>query len=411
MAETSSNRTQPGMPRDLWRWLALIGATLLISFAFLGVIQPFLIPLLLAAIASAMAMPLFKRISRGLGGRNGLASALTLILLLVGVFVPLLLLTYLAAVQATGLADAAVMLFDEVRADPSRLSLPRWLPFRAEIIELGPTLMAKVGELASAIAQLFVSSLSAMTRGTASFFLDLFIFLYGMFFFLQMDTPIILQVLRFTGLRPETQALLHERAMSISRATLKGTLLIGLAQGLLGGIGFWVTGIPGSAFWGVIMAVLSVIPGLGPTFVVFCGVIYLLIEGAIPQAIGLAIWGAAVVGTIDNVLRPILVGRDAKLHDILILISTLGGLATFGATGLVLGPVLAGLFVAIWTTVARSTDTSTFVNADMPSDAPTDSSADGDDPVHDVDMLDPELSEHVAELRARKAAQERDEDG
>lgn len=142
--------------------------------------------------------------------------------------------------------------------------------------------------------------------------------------------------------------------ISISRATIKGTLFIGVAQGALGAVGFWATGIEGAAFWGVVMAVLSIIPGLGPLLIIFCGVIWLFAQGEATMAIGLAVWGLAVVGTIDNILRPILVGRDAALHDVLILISTLGGLAVFGAAGLVLGPVLAGLFVTLWDTIARS---------------------------------------------------------
>ena len=102
------------------------------------------------------------------------------------------------------------------------------------------------------------------------------------------------------------------------------------------------------------MAVLSIIPGLGPTFIVFLGVVWLFAEGQLPQAIGLAIWGFGVVGTIDNLLRPILVGRDSGLPDILTLISTLGGIAAFGAAGLVLGPVLAGVFLSLWETVRSS---------------------------------------------------------
>jgi predicted PurR-regulated permease PerM len=136
--------------------------------------------------------------------------------------------------------------------------------------------------------------------------------------------------------------------MSISRATIKGTLVIGIVQGALGCIGFAVAGIEGAAFWGAVMAILSIIPGIGPALVWVPGVIYLFANGETTSAVGLTLWCALVVSTIDNVLRPTLVGRDTQMPDLMILVSTLGGLALFGAVGLIIGPVVAGLFITIW---------------------------------------------------------------
>ena len=136
--------------------------------------------------------------------------------------------------------------------------------------------------------------------------------------------------------------------ISVSRATIKGTFLIGVAQGFLGGFGFWVAGLPGAAFWGCVMAVLSVIPGIGPTLVLVPGVIVLAVNEQYVAAIGLAVWTSLAVTTVDNLLRPLLVGRDTKMPDLLVLVSTFGGLASFGAVGLVIGPVIAGLFITIW---------------------------------------------------------------
>ncbi|MEM8630653.1 MAG: AI-2E family transporter [Pseudomonadota bacterium] len=337
---------------DSLRWLALLGAAALISVAFVGMIRAFLIALLLAAIAAAMARPVYLKIRTALGGRSMISAGLTLLLLGVAVIAPLMGIVWLAAVQAQGLVDAASTVIDDLRNRSPDDPLPEWLPFRDYIGSRSAEITAKLGELASAAGGFAVSLLGSMTQGTARFFLDLFIFFYALFFFLQMDTPIMRQILGFSGLPEKTQHAFEERIVSISRATIKGTLLIGVAQGTLGGLGFAVAGIDGAAFWGVVMAVLSVIPGLGPLLILSGGVIWLFTQGAVVAATGLAIWGVAVVGTIDNILRPILVGRDTAMHDILILISTLGGLATFGAAGLVLGPVLAGLFVTIWSTLA-----------------------------------------------------------
>jgi len=124
--------------------------------------------------------------------------------------------------------------------------------------------------------------------------------------------------------------------------------VIGIVQGALGGIAFAVVGIQGAAFWAVVMAVASVIPGVGTALVWVPAVIYLFATGKTVSAIGMALWFILLVGTIDNVLRPILVGRDTEMPDLLVLISTLGGLAMFGAVGLIIGPVIAGLFVTMW---------------------------------------------------------------
>ena len=151
----------------------------------------------------------------------------------------------------------------------------------------------------------------------------------------------------YAPLSQEDRQKMLQVGLSVSRATIKGTLIIGIIQGALGGIGFAVAGIGSAVFWGALMAILSVLPGIGSALVWGPGVIYLLLTGNMVAGLLLAAWCAGVVGTIDNVLRPILVGRDTEMPDLLILLATLGGLGLFGATGLVLGPVLAALFMTV----------------------------------------------------------------
>jgi predicted PurR-regulated permease PerM len=172
--------------------------------------------------------------------------------------------------------------------------------------------------------------------------------LYAMFFFL-MDGPRILdKFLYYMPLSPADEERMVEKFLSVSRATIKGTLIIGIVQGGLAGIAFWVVGIDGAVFWGTIMAILSIIPGVGTALVWIPAVIYLVAKGHMGSAIGLFVWCAAVVGTVDNVLRPWLVGKDTKMPDLLILLGTLGGLIVFGAPGIIIGPIIAALFVTIW---------------------------------------------------------------
>ncbi|MDJ0858554.1 MAG: AI-2E family transporter [Dinoroseobacter sp.] len=381
---------------DFLRWLSLLLITLLVSVLFLDMVQSFLVALALAAIASAMSVKLFAKAMGITKNRKGFAASLTLLVLMIAVVAPLVLVSWLAVDQAQAINEAATALVAELSQLSPDEPLPDWVPFADVLGQYSGQIAAKVSELASAIGSFLISALGSITRGTASFFLSLFVFVYALFVFLQMDRPIIDLLLSYSGLAPETQAALRDRMISVSRATLKGTFLIGIVQGALGGLGFWAAGIEGAAFWGVVMAVFSVIPGIGPGFIVFCGVVWLFSQGMMTPAIGLAVWGMAVVGTIDNLLRPILVGRDAAMNDIVILISTLGGLAAFGAAGLVLGPVLAGLFVTLWDTLATHRIR-----------APKAPSAEHDQVSEKDDGLDEELAKDLVELKARKAERDR----
>ena len=135
---------------------------------------------------------------------------------------------------------------------------------------------------------------------------------------------------------------------SITRATIKGTVVIGIIQGALGGMAFRVAGIEGAALWGTIMTILSIIPGIGAPLVWVPFVIFLYVNGQYLTATLLLVWCGAVVTTIDNFLRPVLVGRDAQMPDLLILIGTLGGLFLFGPMGFIVGPIICGLFLTVW---------------------------------------------------------------
>ena len=390
--------SQPGA--DSIRWIALVAVTGLVSILFVGMVQPFLVALVLAAITAAMSAPLQARMMSLTHGRAGFAAALTLVILCIALVAPLLGVIFLAAQQAQGMSAGAEALVAELQAISPDDPLPDWVPFRDAIGARSADIMAKLGELAGALGGWAASAFGHIAAGTAQFFLDLFVYIYALFLFLQMDRTVISQILSYSGLAEGKQAELEERMVSISRATIKGTLVIGAAQGALGALGFWVAGIEGAAFWGVVMAVLSIIPGLGPLLIIFCGVVWLFTQGAVTPAIGLAVWGVAVVGTIDNILRPILVGRDAALHDILILISTLGGLAMFGAAGLVLGPVLAGLFVSLWNTLSRT--------AADPDDLRE--TATPDETGAGAGLLDEDMTRELEDLR-RKQAERSGRDG
>jgi len=136
--------------------------------------------------------------------------------------------------------------------------------------------------------------------------------------------------------------------MTVARATVKGTLVIGLVQGFLGGVIFAILGIQGAVFWGVVMAILSLLPAIGAGLVWGPAAIFLLVAGQWIKGLILVAFGVLVISMVDNLLRPVLVGRDTKMPDYLVLLSTLGGLSLVGISGFILGPVIAALFIALW---------------------------------------------------------------
>lgn len=321
-----------------------------ISALFFTMIGQFLMTLLLAAIFSGLAYPLYRRLKEKFGGRSVLASTVTILIAILVVVIPLTALLGLIANEAYQVSLVVKPWIQEQISQSSGVQerLPEWAqpwlerlsPYRDQILE-------KTGEITGMAGNFLFKSLSATTRGTVAFFLHLFVMLYAMFFFL-MDGPTLMRKIRsYLPLRESDKDLMEERFMSVTRATIKGTFAIGAIQGALGGLGFLVAGIEGSIFWGAIMAVLSVIPGVGAMIVWVPAVIYLLVAGDYFAGIALAAWCAGVVGTVDNVLRPRLVGKDAKMPDLLILLSTLGGIVMFGAVGFIIGPIVAALFLTI----------------------------------------------------------------
>jgi len=320
-----------------------------ISAAFVAMIRMFLLTILIAAIFAAVARPLYLQVERAFRGYAGLASAFTILVLLVLVITPMTLLASAVASEALRVAENVRPWIDARIAQPSLLDdAIRRLPYFEYIEPHRAEIMKRGAEVVGAIGTFLANSVSAATRGTVLFFFHFFLLLYTMFFFLK-DGPRMLQAtMAYLPLDQMDKDQMLDKFTSVTRATLKGTLLIGVAQGGLAGLAFWVAGIDGVIFWTTLMVVLSIIPGIGSALVWVPAVILLVAQGAIAQGIGLALFCGLVVGTVDNVLRPRLVGRDTKMHDLLILFSTLGGLFFFGATGFIVGPILAALFVTVW---------------------------------------------------------------
>ena len=328
--------------------LLVLGVTLL----FLAVAWPFLKPLLLGAMLAGLSRPLYLWITRMVGGRPSLGAAVTLLVLFVLVVGPISAFVGVVVSQAVHVSTQAIPWLQEHFGAGNTFNAREWLTLRFP--SLAPYLpdQAKIVENLGAIAQsaggFLVAGASKIGAGTATFLLNLFVMMYAMFFFLRDGRKILEKVFYYMPLHHEDEVLVLERFTSVTRATIKGTLVIGMIQGALAGLGFWVAGIDGAAFWGTLMVVLSIVPGIGAALIWVPAVIYLFATGQTLAGTLLGAWCAAIVGTVDNVLRPMLVGKDAKMPDLLILVGTLGGLFLFGPIGFIVGPIVCGLFLTVW---------------------------------------------------------------
>lgn len=344
----------PSIEQDRFSKVFLLMLVVAISLLFIAMIRDFLTALLLAAILSGMAHPLYRKLRdsrpfRRLRGRETLASLITIVIITVGIVVPLLAFGGLVVAQAIDISQTVRPWVEEQIARPSPLNrLLEGMPMYEYIAPYEAQILEKAGEVVTRTGGFLVNKLAAVTRETAVFFFMLFVTLYATFFFLIDGRRTLDRILYYVPLGPEEENRMVGKFISVSRATLKGTLVIGIVQGGLAGAAFAVVGIKGAAFWATVMAVLSIIPGVGAALIWIPAVVYLFVVDRPGAAIGLGIWCAIVVGTVDNLLRPWLVGRDTKMPDLLILLATLGGLILFGAAGIIIGPIVAALFLTVW---------------------------------------------------------------
>ena len=338
-----------GINRTRFQTTFLILLVVAISLLFFAMVRSLLMAVFLAAIFSGLLYGLYQRLVRGFKGRRSLASVTTILIFIFALLIPLSAFLGIVTAQALDVSQAVGPWIQQQTTSPDELDhLIQQLPFAERLAPYQDQITQKVGELAGNLGEFVFSRLAAATKGTVMFFFLLFVMLYAMFFFLKDGPAVLNRILYYMPLSPEAENRLVQRFVSVTRATIKGTLVIGVVQGALAGAAFAVAGIPGSAFWATVMAVLSILPGIGIALVWVPATIYLLAIGKTAAGIGVALWCGVVAGTADNLLRPRLVGRDTQMPDLLILLATLGGLTLFGAVGILVGPIVAALFLTIW---------------------------------------------------------------
>jgi predicted PurR-regulated permease PerM len=327
----------------------LLGLVILISALFLSMIHQFLMAIFMAGLFSAMVMPAHRLLTQKMGGRENLASVLTLLAIILLVLTPLTILITLVVAQAIEIGQSVTPWVQTFINEPTTLTTYlEKIPYYQEILPYRDVIVQKAGELVGIVSAFLIDSLSSFTKVTIDALFSSIIMLYVMFYFLTMGDVLLRKILYFLPLDDLNEQLLLNRFTSVTRATVKGTLIIGIMQGTICGIAFAIAGIGGPVFWGSLMAVMSIVPAFGTAIIWFPALVILALAGNFTGVIVLAILCGAVAGNLDNIIRPRLVGKDTEMHDLFVLFGTLGGLSMFGLLGIIIGPIIAALFITIW---------------------------------------------------------------
>ncbi|MEA3640086.1 MAG: AI-2E family transporter [Lamprobacter sp.] len=327
----------------------LLGLVGLISVLFLTMVQHFLVAIFMAAVFAAMTHPAYAKLNQWLGGRRYLASLISLLLLLTVVLLPIVLLTMVFVGQAINVGHSVTPVIVNFLKEPGSFhTLLEQLPFYEALSAYENQMTTQIAGAVEGFGRLLVNKISSIALGAVQFLFLTVVFSYTFFFFLIDGNKVINAILYYLPLQDHDERLMLRKFTTVTQAMMIGTLLIGILQGALAGVAFAITGVPNAVFWGTLMAVLSIIPGVGSALVWVPASIVLIVQGSLGAGLGLILFCTLVVGSIDNVLRPILVGQHTDMHELMIFFGTLGGLFTFGMAGLLIGPLIASLFITIW---------------------------------------------------------------
>lgn len=324
----------------------------LTALALAVILAPFYGALLWAVIIALLFAPMQRWLRRRLRGNRTLAALLTVLVVLLIVVLPLL-------VVGAGLMSEVNAFYEGVQSGAIKPAtwvhqvFERLPPAVTELLDrlgignerlLERKLQGLYAQLGQFLAQGALSYGQHTVKGVAA----LFVMLYVAFFLLRDGAELAITLNDSLPLAPRHKRLLRHKFKAVIRATVKGNLLVALLQGGLGGLAFWVLGLPGALVATVLMMFLSLLPAIGAALVWAPMALFLLIDGRVAAGLGLMAWGTIVIGLVDNLLRPVLVGQDTRLPDWVVLMTTVGGMAVFGVNGFVIGPLIAAMFFAVW---------------------------------------------------------------
>lgn len=330
----------------------LIVLLAVVTASLLFVVSGFASALLWAALAALMFGSLNERLLERWPGRRSLAAAMTLLIITFAVIIPAMLIGTMVVQQAAGV-------FGQMRSGEINFAMyfqqvHNALPGRVQAM-LGNAGLGTFELVQSRLADAISSSATMLTQralaigaNAAAFVLAFGVGLYVTFFLLRDGHALGPTIIRALPLEHSVAQRIADRFVAAVRATLKGSVVVALVQGMLGAITFAIVGLPAALLWGALMAIAALLPAIGPAIIWGPVAIYLFATGALWQGVVVTVSGVVVIGMADNILRPMLVGRDTGIPDWLVLVTTLGGIELLGLSGIVIGPVVGALFITAW---------------------------------------------------------------
>ena len=323
-----------------------------VTLAFVWVLWPFYGAVFWGAIFAMMFRPLFLRLLKTMPNRRTLAALGTLAIILVVVILPL-------GLIVASLVQEASLLYSRIQSgdfNPATYfqqiysALPPWALGLLDRFGLGSQglILERLAASLSKGSQFLATQAVNIGQNTFDFVVSFFVMLYIMFFLLRDGQVLASHVRHAIPLEESIKADLLAKFVTVISATVRGNVAVAALQGALGGVALWALGIHAPVLWGTLMAFLSLLPAVGAALVWGPVAIYLLATGAVVKGVSLLVFGVVVIGLVDNILRPLMVGKDTKMPDYVVLVSTLGGMAIFGLNGFVIGPLVAAMFIAAW---------------------------------------------------------------
>jgi predicted PurR-regulated permease PerM len=309
------------------------------------IFKPFFYPIFWAAIIAIMFSPLHRIIKRKIT-IPGISSLFMLIIVFFSLIIPLLTLSALLANQSFQIYATVSErdLSQDIASVSKKISGTPIAPYIKKAEAEWPKHITTITQKST---NYLFKAITSITQNSAKFLFMFFIMFYTLYYFFKDGSKILKKLMHLSPLGDKYELMLYEKFNSMARATMKSTLIIGGIQGFIGGVMFWIAGVNNALIWGVIMALFSIIPAFGPFMIWLPAGIIMLALGNIWQGIFILIIGAGLISTIDNLLRPPLIGKDTEMHPLLVLFSTIGGILIFGVSGFIIGPIITTLFMSI----------------------------------------------------------------
>jgi predicted PurR-regulated permease PerM len=349
-------RPDPALARADFERNAFLILLVVLTVAFAWVVWPFYGGVFWGAVLALLFEPLYLWLLGRMRGRRNVAALTTLAIILVMVVLPVAVVSISLVREASGLyhrikdgqVDVGSFFAQFIAA------LPVWATDVLEWLGVDdlPAVQAKLTAAITQRGQALTARALDFGQDALDVMIAFVIAMYLLFFLLRDGNDVAREIREAIPLATPAKERLLERFTTVVRATVKGNVLVAAAQGSLGGLAFWALGVHAPMLWAVVMGFLSLLPAVGAALIWAPVAIYLLAVGEVWQGIALLAFGTFVIGLVDNVLRPILVGKDTQLPDYVVLVSTLGGLAVIGINGFVIGPLIAAMFMAAWQLLA-----------------------------------------------------------